>query len=618
MSNDKLRLKPINDLLKEKFFIPSYQRGYRWTPRQVTALLDDIFEFHRERDGQKKEAFYCLQPVVVMRRPDGDWELIDGQQRLTTVFLILTYLRKQMEAVDKTRYTLHYETRKGSGAFLENFDSTQIQKHLNDNIDYYHICKAYLAIEKWFSAKTNDYKLTITQCITADDELGRNVKVIWYELPDEETPVDVFIRLNIGKIPLTNAELIKALFLRSPNTSTDEQKIKRLHIAQEWDSIEKAFQSDDLWYFMHKGEVSYPTRIQYLFELITHSSPQADDLNKDDPMFIFLAYNRMFTQSGAKPDSEWLKVKQKFMICEEWHADRVLYHLIGYLVINGVSLLDIMKESTSCNSKSDFKGRLKNIVLKVLFEKYFNDFNTEDDLRDHIITVLSELSYESDKEEIRSALLLFNIATLLQNTTSKIRFPFDSYKKERWDIEHIRSVKSDKPNRVDRQKEWLENVIEYWTGRHEREEQKKRLLQHPDQETSGDKENELCSAAIKLLDAKTFDSTIFDQLYESILECFEEKDSSETDNSLANLALLDYRTNRSYKNAVFPIKRRRIIGLDKSGTFIPLCTTNVFLKYYSHKIDKMMFWSDADRTDYFNAIVDTLVTFFASENGGKA
>jgi len=89
MSDMALSLKPVNDLLGEKFFIPAYQRGYRWTPRQVTDLLEDILTFQSESDGSKKETFYCLQPVVVMQRQEGDWELIDGQQRLTTLFLVL-------------------------------------------------------------------------------------------------------------------------------------------------------------------------------------------------------------------------------------------------------------------------------------------------------------------------------------------------------------------------------------------------------------------------------------------------------------------------------------------------------------------------------------------------
>ncbi len=62
---EKLVLKPVNDLLKETFFIPSYQRGYRWTQEQVRNLLDDIWKFREASEDESKDVFYCLQPVVV-------------------------------------------------------------------------------------------------------------------------------------------------------------------------------------------------------------------------------------------------------------------------------------------------------------------------------------------------------------------------------------------------------------------------------------------------------------------------------------------------------------------------------------------------------------------------
>ena len=89
-----LRLKPVGKLFGEKFIIPSYQRGYRWTGGEVSKLLDDVKDFF-DRDDIKKESFYCLQPLVVCKSkefPDS-WEVIDGQQCLTTIFLILRNLR---------------------------------------------------------------------------------------------------------------------------------------------------------------------------------------------------------------------------------------------------------------------------------------------------------------------------------------------------------------------------------------------------------------------------------------------------------------------------------------------------------------------------------------------
>ena len=78
-----LETKLVGDI-KGSFYVPSYQRGYRWGKDEVIRLLDDIYT-----NGNKN---YCLQPVVI-RNSDRGFELIDGQQRLTTLFILLTYIK---------------------------------------------------------------------------------------------------------------------------------------------------------------------------------------------------------------------------------------------------------------------------------------------------------------------------------------------------------------------------------------------------------------------------------------------------------------------------------------------------------------------------------------------
>ncbi|WP_291072994.1 DUF262 domain-containing protein [Empedobacter sp. UBA5987] len=77
--NNKISIKTISELLQYNFFIPSYQRGYRWTEQQVTDLLNDINEFTTDSDEKN---WYCLQPIVVKQKKDENkWYVIDGQQR---------------------------------------------------------------------------------------------------------------------------------------------------------------------------------------------------------------------------------------------------------------------------------------------------------------------------------------------------------------------------------------------------------------------------------------------------------------------------------------------------------------------------------------------------------
>ena len=197
--------KSIKELENYKFFVPSYQRGYRWKDREITALLEDIWDF---ANAKQEGNFYCLQPIVI-KQNGKKYNVIDGQQRLTTIFLIVKFLDK------KDLFTLEYQTRRNSAEFLKNIDNKIDEQ--SKNIDFFHFVNAYKIIKNFFVDKeTNDRKKFA-------DTLLNNCKVLWYETQEKEN--DVFIRLNIGKIPLLEAENIKALFL-SKNNELDDDEIK--------------------------------------------------------------------------------------------------------------------------------------------------------------------------------------------------------------------------------------------------------------------------------------------------------------------------------------------------------------------------------------------------------
>ena len=606
MNTSSLTLRSISDLLSERFYIPAYQRGYRWTARQVTDLLTDIWTFRDEVADAEKKNFYCLQPVVVVPRDDGSWELIDGQQRLTTVHLILSVLRKQADVLEKSSYSLEYETRPGSAEFLANIDLDQTADYTD--YFYFHFYEAYRAILKWFVGKDGGRKMSFLQCLLNTDEDGKNVKVIWYELPQGQEPVEVFVRLNMGKIPLTNSELIRGLFLRSRNFEQNEVTLKQLQIANEWDIIELAMQSSDFWGFIYGGTDDYPTRIEYLFKLIT-AELDTEGIHDDDAYGIFIAYNRYIESIEDDKEQLWRDVKRYFMTLDEWFRDRTLYHLVGYLVAQGMSVQDLKALSVNLG-RTELQGALKQEVYKQLFNGHPADHEDRDALRTAIRERLSELSYHrsNQRKDIRSALLLFNIVTLLQNSKSAMRFPFDSFKVESWDLEHIKSVKSEMPFRRDTQKAWVQTVVDFWEGGGTSAEVDKQREAITEQ-----MQGYLATETMSLEKA----TALFEAIYYAVLDCFDESEVTEIDNGLQNLTLLDARTNRSYKNAVFPIKRNHVRRLDKTATFVPICTTNVFLKYYSRNVDRMLFWTESDQEDYFAAIVDTMTDFFADRKAGE-
>ena len=252
MSNNTLVLKSINQLFQYDFFIPSYQRGYRWTETQVEQLLDDIWQFSK-KDGKSKGEFYCLQPIVVKYSNDK-YEVIDGQQRLTTLFIIIKYLEDIIKFAFQnfTFSPPRYETRDDSADFLDKI-KTQSVNEAKKNIDYFHMWDAFNTVKNWFESKENNInaidflntllKFQIEDLDGVNLDVSNNVRVIWYQIDNEveekesNNSIDIFTRINIGKIPLTNAELIKALFLQKNNFATDKINLKQLQIASEWDAM---------------------------------------------------------------------------------------------------------------------------------------------------------------------------------------------------------------------------------------------------------------------------------------------------------------------------------------------------------------------------------------------
>lgn len=600
---NKLILKSINELFKYNFKIPSYQRGYRWTPFQVEQLLDDILYFSK-RDNKTKGEFYCLQPVVV-NKVDGYFEVIDGQQRITTLYLLIKYLEDIIKIAfsDFQLPELSYETREDSQKFLENIKTKYTDKEKDDNIDFFHLSEAFTCIKDWFeSDKAKNHKIDFINTLLKYEpegdnqklevDVANNVRVIWYEIDnsDSNNSIDTFIRLNIGKIRLTNAELIKALLLQKTNFERDNVTLRQIQIASEWDLIEKSLQNDSFWFFIYNksNPFNYDNRIEYIFDLIKERTRDSEYY------FTFNEFNKQFLGRNNSEiiDEVWSEIKEFYLTLDEWYNDYELYHLIGFLIDSGEDILLIIKESRKRN-KIDFK------------ENYI-----QGKIREKVNCNLNEIEYGKDNRLIRQILLLFNIITILESKKSEMRFPFYKYKSEDWDIEHI-SSQSDKKIDSKKRQLWIKDLIEYFIGDCE----EKTCEEWIDNEKN--KQNKETYSIVKeLLELKgkeKIDETQFKKLFEQTRSFFKEDDKAEDKNDISNLALLDSFTNRGYGNSFFAIKRSRIIDNDSRGIFVPIATKNVFLKYYSRTSDNLMFWSKKDAEDYFNSIYSKLGSYLMTE-----
>jgi Uncharacterized conserved protein len=554
-----LELKTINELNQYFFYIPSYQRGYKWTNKEVIDLLNDINDFKpRPINDFDEKTWYCLQPIVVKKRQDNHCEVIDGQQRLTTIYLILNYLNQDF-VVDKRDklFELEYETRKETRRFLETLESKN-QEH--DNIDYYYISEAYKTISSWFEKKPNTFDKGDFR-----SKFKFHSKVIWYE-SIENNSVSIFTRINIGKIPLTNSELIKALFLNSANfdkNKADELRLKQLEIATEWDLIEQSLQNNRFWYFLTGNKIS-TNRIEFIFDLMN----EEEDIS--DNYATFRYFNKKFhTKTQEAIEANWNEIKDYFQRFNEWFNERELYHKIGYLICIGeIGIKELYKISSQL-TKSAFREHLD----KLIKEKLKN-------------ISLEELQY-GDKE-VKKVLLLYNILTMLKSEKDNSYFPFDIFKNENWDIEHITSVKDALPEK--NRDAWLNDAKTF----------------------IDDSTSEGMELKNRASNCNCSDDIEFKSLFEAIVSHFNSDIKDEDINDISNLTLLDSETNRGYKNAVFPLKRKTIINRDKEGVFIPICTKNVFLKYFSEYPPKISFWTQDDREKYETDLYNVLSNFISN------
>jgi len=624
--NNEITLFSINDLLERNFFIPAYQRGFRWNKQQVEDLLNDIYTFSVKTNKTEGE-FYCLQPIVVKKyvpeKPkqgtEEVWEVVDGQQRLTTLRILLLYLIREHlngKALEKEYgkglYKIEYQTREEISTFLDD-----IPLGNRDNIDYYHISKAYEYVRNWFDnkEKPRPVREAILSTLVHNYNDKTNpygvVQVIWYQINREENAIDTFLRINLGKISLTNSELIKALFLQERffgankvDNENEIAKLKQLEIANDWDRIENTLQDDDFWWFLNEGENKIPSRIEFIFDLICELEKSQDlDLIKKIGTDRYATFRLFYQKLENVNDFEslnktWKLVKDYFLTLQEWYNNPVLYHYIGFLIACGEPIVNI-KLFTERDFITSEIIRTKNEIeasLKKRIKKQFEKLNWS--LGEDRSKFLDLTFNNKNKKTIREVLLLFNLHYIIQQSKSRIvltKFPFKAFKdvigengkKTSWDVEHIDSFNTNAINNEKTKVEWLKTAL---------------VDLEIDDEVFEDEINSFITNPASGVD--------FDELYSKITVIAGESENDEdTKNNIGNLTLLDAGTNRGYGNALFSTKRRKIIEKDALGVFIPICTKNLFLKYFDTKGTSRTKWTSEDITNYRVVIEETLKEF---------
>ena len=587
-------LKTINDLARYHFIVPSYQRGYRWGKREVEALLGDIWDYAKE----PKAKFYCLQPVVVcdIQGKNGageakSYHLIDGQQRLTTIFLILKFLGGDG---DKDHFSLSYETREKSGEFLSHIKTKESANA--DNMDFYHFCRAYEVVGDFFSGEIDKEKFKTT--------LLESCKVLWYAIEKNDGEEErVFTRLNIGKIPLSPAENIKALFLAKGKDDSQVGESELRKRAEIWhESEKKARESEDFRYAV-LAQISPKDIVGNEARLKDEEEKQPrlkDDVmrievylraiasKQDERQGLFEYFYELYKDN--KLDDEWEKLKQcisrlNSLTDKDKEDNREICHYLGFLTHLGVSVSELYKMYLDGGSE---KIVGKKAFVNKLYERVQEKMGKN-------IANMKDLSFDNtaEKQKLKDLLLLFNIAERIEDKARYRFFEFNKFKLGEWELEHIYPQNSEvifkdkKPSESEKE-EWFKEVQAFL-----------------DEENSEDKK--LIKRIGEILEKKAFG----DEANQLLHDIDENLRGSAHLNRIQNLALLDSKTNREIGNMMFGKKREKILEL--GDRLILNSTRKVFAGEYFKDKKTISVFSKKEQKKYFKAIEDGLNKFASKE-----
>lgn len=625
-NKNSILLLSVKQLQNKQFVIGNYQRGYKWGKKEILELLNDINEY------DSNSGLYCLQPIILKPLETSNKEIItvgnkeysifttneviDGQQRTTTLFLLLSY-SQYLGIIDRQyNYNITFNTRIRSGQFLDNklkflFDTDVtsiteedllnkdytliasinslwadfIKNHKEfDNVDVYHFFLVSCYIKRWIS----HFLTEESKAQEFISKLLNKVKIIWYSLDSaiqNNKVIDVFLNNNKGKIKLTTSELIKALFiLKIKNTQIKE--LAELHtnsFALEWDSIEKKLQEDSLWYFIQPNEDLYKdgTRIDYLFDLILKKDASQDEL------FAYRYYESVFNDDNSDFDYEWNRVVQLFNKLIDWYNNSELYHYIGFLTNAHIQNLLAIIALAKGKNKLEIKNKLKDTIIthfqkksKIKDGELFNIYD------------INTLHFKKYYYETKEVLLLHNIMYYVK-TMSNHKFPFELYNKENWSIEHIVAQNPKDITDFEMYKEWFTEQSQYQN------------------DTIDEKHKCIIEDLNKL---NSFEELDLDKdLKEKIKELIET--FADRTHLINNLLLLDRNTNSALQNEGFENKRKKILQFERNGqsdknkaVFIPVETLNAFNKTFSSEI-QYKHWTLKDGENYKIAIFERLQEF---------
>lgn len=569
----------------KKSIIPNYQRGYKWEISNVEDLLNDINNIN---NIDKNE--HCLHNLTIIEN-ENKTEIIDGQQRLTTIFLILKYLGKEY-------YSLSYKIRQNTEDFFNN-EINDIIKNLIDNKykkelelfndmknknnnydkqDIYYICRALFTIYNWFNKNYKDKPI---------EEFIEKLESVYFYKHEIKTNIKgetIFSNLNSGRVPLTYIELIKAdliINISKLETKGNENEIlineKRINIGRLWDEMESWLAQDGVWYWIAPKNNSL-NKLSLLFDLCGELKEGENIYEK----YYNYVYDKNLKCDYSKIKTIWENIKNYYYTIKDWYLDNDMYHLIGIIVSFGINIKEFIENNSNIKNKNELKNELKNEIIR-----HLKLTNKDNKLKFGDIDYL-ELDYNNDKDEVNKIFTLLNCLEGYNNKDNRFnehfRYRFDIHNKYKWSIEHIIPRNPKKDTILD----YFNDIIKILYN--EQNEELEKIKGEIKEKLNEPKYKDFDGSIEKLKLSNN------DKLKEEFIEYF---NNIININNIGNLALLGIDTNSSLKNKIFKEKRNILLKfISNEGRFIPPLTLKVFSKTFDGANGEEMYWTHKDFNKY--------------------
>ena len=643
----------VNPLAGKTFVIKPYQRGYRWGTENVRKLLDDIWKYSTQllggsgysglfadmgtkcADKADKFDFYCLQTLTVKKengeKEDSErYELIDGQQRLTTLWLIyyMLILFVGSKTDKKPPYNIVYQRnespdeKKITEKIYDTFSDLKIDECTDEkgykeavkdrldkikgdiekgtvgalSIDLVYIENALCTIIDFIVKRFDDTE-NLQNMLKV---IRRNLFFIWYEVNTDD-PYTTFTNINSNQIHLTDAELIKSLVLRKDETTSGGDKKTPTDYAKIWEEIEQGLSKDELWAYISNDQTK-ATRIDLLLTLYASTSENGYDGTGS----LFDWYEKHKEGEGKDFAKSVMDSKNGlpsiYYRILEWYDNVDIFHLIGLLTKfrelglkpfdadkkeQEKLILKIFKkyDDAKCRGQEDFINALKDEVKNCLEGRMKPVDKKKKDGEKY--PLIDSVSYEDDKIGVEAVLWTLNVWETMEASENNVgmgdnrrrtpivnsRFPFSKIAKgAKWQIEHIF------PQNPEEEKSYKD-------------------LSKDKKEEVGNIYDDMCSQVDNYFDKKSSDGRAHT-------------------NHIQNLAMLMASDNASVSNGTLEEKRKKLVEKIGEGSFVPCATVNAFLLYYSQTAKTAkpeaidyQYWTKLDAECYEARILQCLDSF---------